>query len=318
MKKLMMKISDAAKMLLDKSEVIILTHANPDGDTLGCGYALMRAFRKLNIKSALLNSDKIPEKYGYMFLENDVVDENTAFVLAVDVADPKLLGSLEEKFASRVDLCIDHHGSNLMYAESTFVDSTAAAACEIVYELIKEMGVSVDDETATCLYTGISTDTGCFRYSNVTAKTHVFASELIEKGARHAFVNTLMFETKSKEYFALEKMCLDSMGLYFNDTVAVIKLTKEMYRQSGADESYADAISSIPRQVEGVKIGVTVKEKAEGEYKISLRTHEPYDAAQICKLLGGGGHARAAGCQVEGTLKDAEEKIIKAIEKVIL
>lgn len=314
----MMKISDAAQMLLEQSEIVILTHANPDGDTLGCGWALLRALKKLNIKSALLNSDKIPEKYRYMSCENDAVDENTAFVLAVDVADPKLLGALEEKFSNRVDLCIDHHGSNLMYAEYTVVDSSAAAACEIVYELIEEMGVDIDDEIATCLYTGISTDTGCFRYSNVTAKTHILASKLIEKGARHAFVNTLMFETKSKAYFALEKMCLDSMRLYFADTVAVMKLTDEMYAQSGADESCADAIASIPRQVEGVKIGVTIKQKGEREYKISLRTHEPYDAAQICKLLGGGGHARAAGCQVEGTLKDAEEKIIKAIEKVII
>lgn len=314
----MMKASDAAQMLLEQSEIVILTHANPDGDTLGCGWALMRAFKKLGIKSALLNSDKIPEKFSYMTTENDAVDEKTAFVLAVDVADTKLLGTLEEKFSNRVDLCVDHHGSNLMYAKSTVVDSTAAAACEIVYELIKEMGVGIDEEIATCLYTGISTDTGCFRYSNVTKKTHLIASELIEMGARHAFVNTLMFETKSKAYFALEKMCLDSMRLYFSDTVAVIKLTNEMYRLSGADESYADAIASIPRQVEGVKIGVTIKQKGEDEYKVSLRTHEPYDAAEICKLLGGGGHARAAGCQISGSLTEAEEKIIKAIEKVII
>ncbi len=314
----MIKLSKAADILTEQSQVVILTHANPDGDTLGCGYALMTALKKLGIKASVLNSDKIPDKYGYMLCENDDIDVETAFVTAVDVADPKLLGSLEEKFSGKVDLCIDHHGSNLMYAECTYVDSEAAAACEIVYELIKLMGVTIDESIATCLYTGISTDTGCFRYSNVTAKTHVIASELIVLGARHSFVNTLMFETKSKAYFALEKLCLDGMQLCFDDKVAVIKLTNDMYRISGADESYADAISSIPRQVEGVKIGVTIKEKADGEYKISLRTHEPYNAAEICKLLGGGGHARAAGCQISGSIEDAEEKIIKAIEKVII
>lgn len=313
-----MKLFEAAQMLLEQSEIIILTHANPDGDTLGCGWALMRTFKKLGIKSALLNSDKIPEKYGYMTCDNDCVDEKTAFVMSVDVADTKLLGSLEEKFGSSVALCVDHHGSNLMYAENTVVDSNAAAACEIVYELIKEMGVGIDEEIATCLYTGISTDTGCFRYSNVTAKTHTIASKLIEKGARHTFVNTVMFETKSKAYFALEKLCLDSMRLYFGDTVAVIKLTDDMYKKSGADESYADAIASIPRQVEGVKIGVTIKQKGKDEYKISLRTHEPYDAAEICKTLGGGGHARAAGCQITGSLEKVESEIINAIEKVIV
>lgn len=314
----MTKLSQAADLLTEQSQVLILTHANPDGDTLGCGYALMRALKKLEIKTALLNSDKIPDKFGYMLCENDDIDENTAFITAVDVADTKLLGSLEERFAGRIDLCIDHHGSNLMYAERTVVDSDAAAACEIMYKLIKLMGVTVDEDIATCLYTGISTDTGCFRYSNVTAETHLAAAELIALGAKHSFVDTLMFETKSKAYFALEKLCLDGMKLCFDDSVAIIKLTNEMYKKSGADESYADAISSIPRQVEGVKIGVTIKEKGDGEYKISLRTHEPYNAAEICKTLGGGGHARAAGCQINGSIEQAEEKIIEAIEKVII
>lgn len=314
----MTKLSQAADILTEQSQVLILTHANPDGDTLGCGYALMRALKKLGIKTALLNSDKIPDKFGYMLCENDVIDENAAFITAVDVADTKLLGSLEEKFTDRIDLCIDHHGSNLMYAERTVVDSNAAAACEIMYKLIKLMGVTVDEDIATCLYTGISTDTGCFRYSNVTAETHLATAELIALGAKHSFVDTLMFETKSKAYFALEKLCLDGMKLCFDDSVAIIKLTNEMYKKSGADESYADAISSIPRQVEGVKIGVTIKEKGDGEYKISLRTHEPYNAAEICKTLGGGGHARAAGCQISGSIEQAEEKIIEAIEKVII
>lgn len=314
----MTKLSQAADILTEQSQVLILTHANPDGDTLGCGYALMRALKKLGIKTALLNSDKIPDKFEYMLCENDVIDENAAFITAVDVADTKLLGSLEERFTARIDLCIDHHGSNLMYAERTVVDSNAAAACEIMYKLIKLMGVTVDEDIATCLYTGISTDTGCFRYSNVTAETHLAAAELISLGAKHSFVDTLMFETKSKAYFALEKLCLDGMKLCFDDSVAIIKLTNEMYKKSGADESYADAISSIPRQVEGVKIGVTIKEKGDGEYKISLRTHEPYNAAEICKTLGGGGHARAAGCQINGSIEQAEEKIIEAIEKVII
>ena len=314
----MIDLPEAAGLLKAQSRVVILTHSNPDGDTLGCGYSMMRALKKLGIKSKLLNGDKIPEKFSYMFCDNDDVDEEHAFILAVDVADPKLLGPLEKRFSDRVDLCIDHHGSNLIYAENTFVDSSAAAACESVFELLKLMGVQTDADIATCLYTGIATDTGCFRYSNVTAKTHLAAAELISCGARHSFVNTLMFETKSKAYFALEKLCLDSMKLCFNDQVAIIRLTEQMYRESGADESYADAIASIPRQVEGVKIGVTIKERPGGEYKISLRTHEPYDAAAICKTLGGGGHARAAGCQVSGSIEDAERKITEAIKKVII
>ncbi len=308
-------IDEAARLLSEKGDYVILTHANPDGDTLGSAYALMRALRLKGSRAAVLCADKIASKYSYLVSADDDICEN-ARVVAVDVADLKLLGSLKEKYADRVEICIDHHGSNLLYAEKTLLDSEAAAACEIIYGVIKRMGVSMDADIATCLYTGISTDTGCFRYSNVTAETHIIAGELISLGAEHTMVDKLMFETKSRSYFCLEKLCLESMEFYFDDTVAIVYFTQAMLSESGADESCSDAIAALPRQVEGVNIGVTIKEKDESVCKISVRTNEPYSAKDICAYLGGGGHERAAGCQVNGSVAEARKKILEAIKSV--
>ena len=310
-------LKQAVEILNKNDNYIIVTHANPDGDTLGGGYALMRALRKCGKKAKVVNEKAIPKKYSFLVSEDDEISEENAYIVSVDIADPKLMGELEEKFGGKVQLCIDHHGSNVLYAEKTLLKSDSASVCEIVYEVIKEMQINIDKEMASCLYTGISTDTGCFRYSNVTSATHKYAGELIDLGAKHAEIDTLMFETKSPQHFALERLCLEGMKILFDGKVAIITLTQQMYAQSGADESCADAIASIPRQVEGVKIGVTIKEKASGEFKISVRTHEPYDASEICKKLGGGGHMRAAGCQVDCSIDEAIEKLCDVIEKVL-
>lgn len=315
---MMNNIEKAVEELKKVNEVVILTHANPDGDTLGCGFALMRALKSQGKRVMLLNEDKIGAKFGYMLCPNDEVDVKNAYVIAVDVADTKLLGKdTENVFDGKIQLCIDHHGTNKNYANATILDASCSAACELMYKFIKAMGVEIDKEIADCLYTGISTDSGCFRYSNVTAETHRIAAELIALGADHAEINRIMFETKTREELELEKLCLEGMTYYCDGKVALIALTQEMYKKSGADESFADAITSIPRQVAGAKIGITLKEKCENVYKISVRTHEPYDASQICGKLGGGGHNRAAGCRVEGSLEEVKNTIIETVKLFI-
>ena len=135
------------------------------------------------------------------------------FFVAVDVADPKLLGKrLEERYAAHIDLCIDHHGSNTLYAAQTLLDASAGAACEVIYEVLRELGVEMDEQIADCIYTGLSTDTGCFRYSNATARTHRIAADMIDCGADAPIINQVMFETKTRTYAALERLALDSLG----------------------------------------------------------------------------------------------------------
>ena len=310
--------STAVSMLKNADKILILTHRNPDGDTLGSGFALLRALRQLGKRVKLLNADAINEKYAHLYegLSEESFEEE--FIVSVDVAERKLLGDLMEKYADKVDLSIDHHGTGKLFAKKTYCESESASACEIVYEIIKALGAKIDKGIADCIYTGCSTDTGCFKYSNVTPRTHRIAAELIEYGADHSRINEKMFDTKSMNSIMLERMCYESLEVFGGGKVAVITVTKEMLRKSGTDKSALDAIKPITRQIEGVEIGLTVKEEDGGASGVSIRTSENYDASAICAHFGGGGHIRAGGCEIKDTPKNKKEKVIDYILNNIL
>lgn len=311
-------VKAAAKLLKSHDNIIILVHSNPDGDTLGCGYALLRALRKCGKRAEVLRPQNTGKKYNYLFEDLGKEEFEAEYVVSVDVADVKLLeDDVREKYASKINLAIDHHPSNCIVCENLLLEETAAAACEIIYKVIDGMNVELDKKIADCLYTGISTDTGCFRYSNTTAQTYFMAGKLVEKGANGALINRIMFETKTKSYVILERLVMDTLEMHFGGRCAMTCLTEDMYEKSGSDESETDPLASKTRQIEGVDIGIFLKEKSDKSFKISLRTLEDVNAAEICKKLGGGGHARAAGCQVDGPLEKAKEKIINAVQEYL-
>ena len=309
----------AVSMLKNADKILILTHRNPDGDTLGSGFALLRALRKLGKRAKLLNADKISEKYARLYEGIEEDDFNEEFIVTVDVAERKLLGdSFADIYADKVDLSIDHHGSTKLFAKKTYSESDSASCCEIIYLVIKALGVEIDKEIADCIYTGCSTDTGCFKYSNVTPRTHRIAAELIEYGADHFRINEKMFDTKSMNSIMLERMCYESLEIFGGGKVAVITVTKDMLRKSGTDKSHLDAIKPITRQIEGVEIGITVKEEDNDASGVSIRTSENYDASAICAHFGGGGHIRAGGCEIKDTTEKAKTKVIDYILNNVL
>ena len=310
--------NEAVGLLRQRENILILTHVNPDGDTLGSGFALLKALRNMGKRARLINADPIPSKYAYLYEDIGEDDFTEEFVVSVDVAERKLLGSLCDEYADKVDLSVDHHESSRTFAKKTYCESDSASCCEIIYQLIKAMGTDITKEIADCIYTGMSTDTGCFKYSNVTPRTHRIAAELIQTGADHSRINIRMFETKTMGDFMLQKMCLDTLEIYGEGKVAVITVTKDMLSQCGVDKSALDAIKPITRQIEGVEIGITVKEENDGKVGISVRTGENYDASAICAHFGGGGHVRAGGCEIKGTVEYASEVMKKyIIEEVI-
>ncbi len=313
------EFSRAVNLLKDADKILILTHRNPDGDTLGSGYALMRALKKMGKRVKLLNNDEIPSRYAHLYegvSEDDFTEE---FIVSVDVAEIKLLGdSIREKYGDRVDLSIDHHETSKFFAKETYVEPDSASACEIIYLVIKALGVSVDSDIASCIYTGMSTDTGCFKYSNVTARTHLIAAELLGFGANHSKINELMFDTKTVGSIKLEKMCYESLEMFGEGKVAVISVTKKMLEECGVDKSALDAIKPITRQIEGVGIGITVKEEDNGKTGVSIRTSEEYDASLICANFGGGGHIRAGGCEFSASVETAKKQLIEYIKDNVI
>lgn len=311
----MISASAAASFLERSDKFVILTHASPDGDTLGSAYALADALCALNKRVFVVCPDKIPEKFGYLIKEYEAFEPET--VVAVDIADEKLLGSLYDRYSGRAALCIDHHGSNTKYAEKLYLEADAAAACECIYNVINELGVEITPYIAGCLYTGIATDTGCFKFSNTTPRSHRYAAELIEKGADYGEINRVMFEVKSRGRIAMERKVLENIEFYYGGRCAVITVTRDMIKETGCPLGDLDGVTAMSRQIEGVQIGVTIKEKPDGKYKVSLRTFEPYNAADICAVFGGGGHIRAAGCEFSCDIDTAKRQLLSAIGEVL-
>lgn len=312
----MLTLADLCAYLKEHDNYLMLTHASPDGDTLGSAYALKLGLEKLGKKVQVICPDEIPHKYDYFIFDHDstFIPET---VVAVDVADLKLLGKFFTQFEGRIDLNIDHHISNTRYAKRLYLDENAAACAECVFEILDELGVEFDRDIANAVYTGISTDTGCFRYSNVTAKTHEIGAKLCAIGVDAADINRKMFETKSKSRLMLEMMVLNEAEFHFNDRCMLLAATSEMQQKTGCTQSDLEGVASMSRSVEGVLAGVSIKQTEEDKYKISLRTYPPLDASEICKKLGGGGHKAAAGCTATGTLDEVKKQILKVVKEAL-
>ena len=306
-------VKECASLLKEYDNYLILSHRNPDGDTLGSAFALKRTLDLMGKKSFIKCVDPMHHKYSYLW--DGVDNEEFTFdkIIAVDVADKKLLGeSFEGMYGDNVWLCIDHHMTNKEYSENLLLEDRAAAAV-VIYEVICELGVEITPEIASCVYTGLATDTGCFMFSNTTPTVHRIAADVMEKGADYTTINRLMFETKSMSYLKLEQMAVSSIESYFDGKCAIMTITRKMFEESGSSSTECDGIAALPRKIEGVKIGVTIRERHNGSYKVSMRTVEPYDAAKICGNFGGGGHHAAAGCEFECPLEEVKVQLLEKI-----
>ena len=307
--------ASAAALLQEQENILIICHESPDGDTTGSAFALGYALRRLEKQVRVVCSDPLPKNCRFFWEAFPQEEFEEKYVVAVDVADSKLFGDKLEAYKICTDLCIDHHPTNTQYAKNLLLCPQAAATTEIIFEVIGHLGVEVDREIAQCLYTGLATDTGCFLYSNTTAHTHRLAASLMETGIDFAAINRLMFETKTPGRVAMEKLVYNDLKYYFDGRCAVICITQDMLEQTGACGEELEGLASLPRQIEGVEVGVTMKQREDREsFKVSVRTNTQADASEICGRLGGGGHAKAAGCLVYGSVEEARMKILDAVE----
>lgn len=303
----------AAAQLLAADNILLLAHQYPDGDTIGSCSGLCLALQALGKQARIACNDTIPSKYAYMLAPIKEQIFEPQFICAVDVADSKLLGPNMQNYANKVDLCIDHHGTNVEYAKSLLLDADCGAAAMLIFRLLPLLGVTLNTDIATCLYTGMVTDTGCFKYGNTSADTHMYAAKCIQAGVPHAQINRVMFDTKSRARIELERLALAGISFHFNGKVAVMAITNKMIADSGATENDLEGLPPLPRQIEGVWVGITLREQADGSYKVSMRTGKHANAAELCQLLGGGGHAAAAGCRIDLPLAQATEALVKLV-----
>lgn len=309
-----LSVKETAALLAQKDNILILCHMKPDGDTLGAGIALLRALRALGKQARAECADGFPPRYAFLWEGLDMEcqpDFVPAFVVAVDVADTVLLGKPMEQWKQGIDLCIDHHPSNGKYAAYLLLEPSAAATAQIMRKVIAEL-TPLTPEIALCLYTGLATDTGCFRYSNTSAETLYAAAEMVGTGIDSATVNKQLFETKSAGRLELERRVLETLEYHLDGRVALMTVAKAVLEETGVPEADLDGLSGLPKQIEGVEIGITLKEAAAERYRVSVRTGMGADASGICARFGGGGHARAAGCFLRMPLEDAKRAMVEA------
>lgn len=310
--------NEAAELLKNCGNAYILIHQSPDGDCIGSGIALYHILKHMGKKAKVVCSDEIPKRYGFMTESYTDEDFDPEYIIASDVADINLLGKYKKIYGDKVDLCIDHHISNTGYAEKTLVCPDASATCEVVFELVKILEIPVTENITKCIYTGIATDTGCFKYENTTARCHEIVAELkTTHDVGYAHINREMFEVKSKGRIKIEMAVTDIMEYYLDDRCTMICVTQDILNRWGVEESELEGLAGIPLQIEGVEVGVTIKQRDDNSFKISMRSSNKVNVSDICASLGGGGHVKAAGCLLHGTLDEVKKKIVAAVAEGI-
>lgn len=312
-----MTIQETAALLQTMDRVLLLTHIRPDGDTIGSAAALCQALRDMGKTAYLLPNAGTTETYqpyaeGYW----GAADFEPDYVVSVDIAALSLLPENAKKYAGRIHLSIDHHPSNEGFAPHLCVLPEMAACGEIVYEIVRLM-TPVTQEIALPLYVAVSTDTGCFVYSNTSAHTHRVAAALLETGIAVAGVNKALFRTKSRTRLAMEAWMAEWAEYYDNDRVVIMQIPRSLCLDYKATEADVEELSSLAALVAGTDCGVTLRELEGGRVKISLRTGPRVNATAVCALLGGGGHTAAAGATISGSMKEAKQAVLQAIDMVV-
>lgn len=309
--------SEAEVFLRNCKDAVIVIHQNPDGDCIGAGFGLKDILAELGVRSRVVCHDEIPSRYDFITSVGLGEEFEPQTVIAVDIADNKLMGRYNDVYGERVQLCIDHHISNKDYAEKTLLRGNAAAACEVIYDLAKYMGVKITEHCATCLYTGIATDSGCFKYDCTTPRSHEIAAEMMRcYNINFARINRYMFDVKSAGRMKLESKITEIMETYLGGKLNIITVTKQIAEDMGIDMDELEGFAPITIQLEKSEVGIFIRER-DNDFKCSFRSANDVNVSQICQTLGGGGHAKAAGCSMTGELSDIKKQLIEAVERVI-
>ncbi len=306
--------TECADWLLARDRFVLLTHRKPDGDTLGSSAALCRGLRALGKTAHILKNDEVTPLYASLVegLTKDTPEEGDLLV-AVDVAADNMLPKAYDSLKNCIDLRIDHHGSGREYTPNECVDSESAACAEIIWELLLDMGVEPDEKMAEAVYVGVSTDTGCFRFANTNAHTFDVAADCAAAGADIFGWNLRLFETNSLPKLRLQAWVVDHFKLLCDGKIALCALPDTVEEELGVGEDDMNNISGFLRSIEGVCVAALLRTAGPENTKVSIRSIPGYNAASICEIFGGGGHAGAAGCSIRKPLQEAAEEMEKTL-----
>ncbi len=303
---------------LNKAEKVgIFTHENPDGDALGSSYSLKNVLEGMGKKAEVYIAGNIEPKLLKVIEtgeESPLEVSECDLLVALDSADIQRLDKWQEVFkVHKNTIAIDHHITHREYAGITVVDDISAT-CEVMWKLYKEMGVKLSKIVATNLYIGITTDTGNFKYSSVTGDTHRVAADLIDCGIKFSDIAKILFDTVTKDYLSLKSLATEKIEYFSNDRIAILYLTDEEFNRFNVDEATASPLVVFPSSIEGVEVGIYIRQRGSNELKVSLRSVKYVDVSAIALKFGGGGHIRAAGYSID--MKEYKDNIKKLIAEI--
>lgn len=313
----MLTIQETSRLLRSFDNILILTHLRPDGDTVGSAAALCAGLRALGKTAYLLPNPELTDTTAPYFRPYAAPEGfRPDRVISTDIAATALFPENARPYAGRVDLAVDHHPSFEYFGAANYVRPSAAATGEIIYDILADLG-PITAEMALPLYVAIATDCGCFAYSNTTSHTHAVTAALLRTGIDIRNVNKTFFRTKSRKRLALEAAMLSGVEYHDQERLAVLAVPLSLMERIQATETDAEDISALGAQIGDVDCAVTMRELHLNVWKFSLRTGPRVNATKVCALLGGGGHAAAAGCTIEAPLEEAKRKMLEAIAQVV-
>jgi phosphoesterase RecJ-like protein len=310
--------------------VLISSHENPDGDAIGSMLGLGLGLEKMGKEVVFYNKDGVPEILRFLprseRIGNSINDIKGTFdlVFAVDCTGTNRAGVEFEDFlksgrGGKV-VIMDHHQTNGPSADYQLLNPCSSSTGIIVYSVLKRLPVEIDSDIAKNLYTTIIGDTGSFRYSNTNSETFRVAAELVERGANPAEISEALFESEPLRKLMLIGLVLPTLEVSGDKRVASVYVDSGMYSQSGARREDSEGIVNIPRSIKGIEVAALFKEESgkDGQFwKISLRSKGDVDVAKIAEGFGGGGHKKAAGCSIGGSLEDVKKRMFSAIEEAL-
>ena len=315
--------------LAERKNTLVLFHVRPDGDAVGSALALKLLLEAIGSRVWCVCANEIPQRLAFLgegvqtstLISSVPNDFKAERVITVDTASATQLGELNKHFEGKIDFMIDHHAKGEPYADY-YVASDASAAGEIVFDISREMlkrGVidKIPPKMDFCLYAAISSDTGCFKYSNVTPKTHICSAELLNSGIDTAEINRLLFDSKSMEVLAVEKAGLDTLKMFHNGKIAVVFFTYQMKQKLGVLDEHLETLIDVARSVEGVDVAVAIRQPGPDKtFRVSTRSSNAVDVSAVCAYFGGGGHIRAAGCTIVADCIDhVADLVVTEVEK---
>ena len=311
-------LAETGELLKAAKKLVIVSHVSPDGDTLGSSLALMHALCMLG-KEVIMNvDDDISTVYSFLpgiaeyrrFAPEESVDAD--LLVIIDASSADRAGNAMDIVKSPAVLNIDHHKTNTRFADYLYLDSDAAATAEIIYSLLLEMGIKLTRDIATCIYEGIYTDTGSFKYSNTTSRTLKTAAALLNYGVNPSLISDNM-ELKSRSQVEMLRKVLETLTFLKDGKIAYIEIPLELYDHNVETDTFI----SYPRYVEGVEIALLFKQVEANLTRVSFRSKE-IDVAKVALSFGGGGHKKASGCSIYAPLKEAEKVILEAVGELFI